>query len=240
MNNLPDKYKKLISKGINSSSNLPDLNDMTDRGSFPLKPWTAKKTVGTIKMVNDYNIKDEESFVGKFEQLSKIGLVDLTNQVYEHQIKYFKKYKYDIDTIFKYTYCCIVVNSLKGYSTEKVFDRWAKNNKIKIKYPPAILDQKYHTDRLELNKNNTIKSFISIKPNSFSNNYIQYTDVFCALELLSSITNIEWKIYFRNNVGFSIITRDSLSKREKDKIKENGFKYSKFEKIELESIINSM
>lgn len=240
MNNLPDKYKKLIAKGINSSSNLRDLNDMTDRGPFPLKPWTAQKTVGTIKMINDYNIRDEESFVVKFEQLSKIGLVDLTKQVYEHQLKYFKKYKYDIDTIFKYTYCCIVVNSLKGNSTEKAFDLWAKNNEIKIKTPPAILDQKYHTDRLELNNNNTIKSFISIKPNSFSNNYIQYTDVFCALELLSSITNIEWKIFFRNNVGFSIITRDSLSKREKDKIKENGFKYSKFEKMELESIINSM
>jgi len=240
MNNLPDKYKKLITIGIKSSSNLPDLNDMTDRGSFPLKPWTANKTIGTIKMINDYNLKDEESFVIKFEQLSKIGLEELTNKVYEHQLTYFKKYKYDIETIFKYTYCCIVVNSLQGNSLEKDFDKWAKKNNIKIKSPPPVLDQKYHIDRIELNNNNTIKSFVSIKPNSFSKNYIQYTDVFSRLELLTSITDIKWAIYFRNSDGFCTITNDSLTMSEKTKIKSDASTYSSSEIKELKSILHSI
>ena len=74
MSELPLKYKKLIALGIDSSANLPDLNNMTDRGAKPLKPWTASKTVGTMKMIRDFNIKDEETFVEKFQKLSKITL----------------------------------------------------------------------------------------------------------------------------------------------------------------------
>jgi hypothetical protein len=66
---LPHKYKKLIAFGINISANLPDLNNMTDRGANQSKPWTASKTVGTMKMIRDFNIKDEEAFVEKFQKI---------------------------------------------------------------------------------------------------------------------------------------------------------------------------
>jgi hypothetical protein len=45
---------------------------MTDRGANPLKPWNASKTMGTMKMIRDFNIIDEETFVEKFQKLSKI------------------------------------------------------------------------------------------------------------------------------------------------------------------------
>jgi hypothetical protein len=102
--NLPEEYKKLIALGIDKSANLPDLNDMTDRGQYPMKPWTASKTCGTIALIKKYNITDEETFVEKFQIESKIPLEVLTNQVYEHQTKYFGKYKYDKSIIFKYIY----------------------------------------------------------------------------------------------------------------------------------------
>jgi hypothetical protein len=41
MAELPDQYKRVIALGIDKSANLPDLNDMTDRGQYPMKPWTA-------------------------------------------------------------------------------------------------------------------------------------------------------------------------------------------------------
>ena len=49
---LPEEYRKLIELGINRSANLSDLNDMTDRGPFPMKPWTASKTCGTIATIH--------------------------------------------------------------------------------------------------------------------------------------------------------------------------------------------
>ena len=100
MTNLSENYKKLIALGIDSSANLPDLNDMTDRGSNPMKPWTAFKTVGTMKMIRQYSITDEETFAEKFQELSKMPLERLTDQVYEHQLKFFEDYKYDKDIIF--------------------------------------------------------------------------------------------------------------------------------------------
>ncbi len=39
--NLPKGYNRLITLGIDKSSNLPILNDMTDRGQYSMKPWTA-------------------------------------------------------------------------------------------------------------------------------------------------------------------------------------------------------
>ena len=48
---LPERYQKLMAIGIDRSANLADLNDMTDRGHNPLKPWTAAKTVGTIDLI---------------------------------------------------------------------------------------------------------------------------------------------------------------------------------------------
>ena len=132
MSELPLKYKKLIALGIDTSANLPDLNNMTDRGAKPLKPWTASKTVGTMKMIRDYSITDEETFVTKFQELSKIPLETLTKLVYSHQLNYFGSFKYNKNVIFKYTYCCVVLNSLKGNSTENKFDRWAKKSGIKM------------------------------------------------------------------------------------------------------------
>ena len=120
MPNLHPDYQRLITMGIDSSANLPDLNDMTDRGHNPLNPWTASKTVGTMKLIKDYNITDAESFVVKFQELSKIPLETLTDQVYEYQLEYYGEYKYNKATIFKYTYCCVVLNSLKGNVTEKI------------------------------------------------------------------------------------------------------------------------
>ena len=71
--------------------------------------------------------------------------------------------------------------------------------------PPAILDEKFHTDKLELNGNGRITAFISVKPNSFSYNCLQYTDVFGWLQALADLTGKSWKIYFRDNDGFSKI-----------------------------------
>jgi hypothetical protein len=101
--NLPEEYIKLIALGIDKSANLPALNDMTDRGAYPLKPWTAAKTCGTIALIRKYNITDEETFVDHFQRESKIPLEVLTEQVYEHQLKYFGRYKHSKETIFKYT-----------------------------------------------------------------------------------------------------------------------------------------
>lgn len=187
---LPERYKRLVALGIDSSANLPDLNDMTDRGQYPLKPWTASKTVGTIDLIKRHNITDEETFVEKFQAESKIRLEILTDQVYEHQMNYFGIYKYDKETIFKYTYCCVVLNSLQGNNTEKKFDSWAKSLGKLLIEPNPILDQKFHTDRLQVDETGKVLAFISIKPNSFKNNYLQYNDVFAGLQLLTNLTGI--------------------------------------------------
>lgn len=209
--NLPEEYKKLIALGIDKSANLPDLNDMTDRGQYPMKPWTAAKTCGTIALIKKYNITDEETFVEKFQIESKIPLEVLTNQVYEYQTKYFGKFKYDKSIIFKYTYCCVVINSLMGNSTERKFDSWAQNNGIKLKEPNHILDEKFHTDRLQIDALGKVISFISIKPQSFNSNYMQYTDVFAGLQLITNFSGIPWKIYYREDVTFRLIQLSDLS-----------------------------
>ena len=201
---LKQKYAKLVRMGIDSSANLPDLNDMTDRGPYPLKPWTAHKTVGTINLIRTHNIQDEETFVDLFQAESKIPLETLTEQVYAHQMNYFGYLKYDMETIFRYTYCCVVVNSLQGNSTERKFSQWSYG-KFSLMDPPVILDEKFHTDKLELNGKGRITAFISVKPNSFSYNCLQYTDVFGGLQALAELTGKPWKIYFRDNDGFSKI-----------------------------------
>ena len=218
MSNLPGKYKKLIALGIDSSANLPDLNNMTDRGAKPLKPWTASKTIGTMKMIRDYNIKNEETFVEKFQKLSKIPLEVLTDIVYDHQLNYFNEYKYDKETIFKYTYCCVVLNSLKGNSTENKFDSWAKQNHITVRLPKNILDERFHVDRIQINDNNKSEYLISIKPNSFSHNFIQYSDVFAGLQYLANKYELPWKIYYREVNTFKEISLDTLPVENKKKV----------------------
>ena len=196
---IPEEYCRLIRLGITKKANLSDLNDMTDRGKFPMKPFTAEKTIGVMGLIRKYNIQDEETLVDQFQKNSKKDLVQLTEEVYEYQKKYFKKYKYDKGVIFKYVYCCVVINSLKGNSNEKKFDSWAKTKSLQVKHPPSILDQKFHVDRFQYDRENRITSFISIKPNSFSINYIRYGDVFGGLAYLSELSGKPWRIYFRDN-----------------------------------------
>ena len=237
---LSERYKKLVAIGIDSSANLPDLNDMTDRGQYPLKPWTASKTVGTIDLIRRHSITEEETFVEKFQLESKIKLEILTDQVYEHQINFFGRYKYDKDTIFKYTYCCIVVNSLQGNNTERKFDSWSNAQGILLKEPNPLLDQKFHTDRLQVNAVGNVISFISIKPNSFTHNYLQYTDVFAGLQVLTNLTGIPWKIYYRDGESFNLIQLSDLSAEIQKTIKNWANGYSKEEIEEITPILNEL
>ena len=93
-----------------------------------MKPWTAAKTCGTIALIKKYNITNEETFLKYFQSESKIPIEELTTQVYNHQLKYFGFHKYEKNVIFKYTYCCIVINSLMGNSNERKFDKWASRD----------------------------------------------------------------------------------------------------------------
>jgi hypothetical protein len=238
--NLPEEYKRLITLGIDKSANLPDLNDMTDRGAYPLKPRTAAKTYGTISLIRKFNITDEETFVDHFQRESKIPLEVLTEQVYEHQLKYFGRYKHSKETIFKYTYCCVVINSLLGNSTERKFDSWAHNNGIKLKEPDHLLDEKFHTDRLEVDASGKVVGFISIKPQSFSSNFMQYTDVFAGLQSLQNITGIPWKIFFREGENFKIIQLQDLPEEKRNLILKWANDYSKEELEEVMPILNKL
>ena len=238
--NIPEEYKKLIALGIDKSANLPDLNDMTDRGQYPMKPWTASKTCGTIALIKKYNITDEETFVEKFQIESKIPLEVLTNQVYEHQLKYFGRYKHSNETIFKYTYCCVVINSLMGNSTERKFDSWAQNNSIKLKVPNHLLDEKFHTDRLEVDASGKVISFISIKPQSFYSNFMQYTDVFAGLQAISKLTGLPWKIYYREDNVFKRIQLIDLSQERQLLILKWAQDYSKEELDEILPILKTL
>lgn len=240
MPELPENYRRLIALGIDKSANLPDLNDMTDRGAYPMKPWTASKTVGTIAMIKKYAITDEETFVKKFQELSKIPLETLTEQVYQHQLSYFRKYKYDRDTIFKYTYCCVVLNSLAGNATELKFDFWARQNNIRIKNSPFLLDQKYHTDRLQTDTAGKVTAFISIKPNSFHYNYMQYTDVFAGLQLISEIKGIPWKIYYRDEDLFRLIQFSDLDTEDQKRVKGWAAGYAAEEREAVTNILRSL
>lgn len=240
MAELPEQYKRLIALGIDKSANLPNLNDMTDRGQYPMKPWTASKTCGTIALIKKYNITDEETFVEKFQIESKIPLEVLTNQVYEHQTKYFGKYKYDKSIIFKYTYCCVVINSLMGNSTERKFDSWAQNNGIKLKEPNHLMDEKFHTDRLEVDATGKVISFISIKPQSFYSNFMQYTDVFAGLQAISKLTGLPWKIYYREDNVFRRIQLIDLSQEKQLLIIKWAQDYSKEELDEILPILKTL
>jgi hypothetical protein len=229
---LPDEYQKLISLGIDKTANLPDLNDLTDRGKPgkpPLKPWTAAKTIGTIKLIRDFNIKDEETLFKLFQVNSKIKIEDLVEQVYEYQKSFFGFYKHEKEMIFKYAYCCIIINSLTGFTTEDNFDSWAKSKNATIKNSPVLLDEKFHTDRLELNSKGEILSFISIKPGSFAINCIKYTDVFAGLQLLSNLTAIPWKIFYTDGEEFAKITIESFTEQEQNYIEKLSNNYSKDE-----------
>jgi hypothetical protein len=214
MAELPEEYRKLIALGIDKSANLPDLNDMTDRSTDPrkppLKPWTVSKTTSSMDLIRQYNITDEEVLLEKFQEKSKIPIEILTDQVYAHQLNYFGRYKYDKATIFKYAYCCIIINSLKGNATELYFDSWAKSNGWKVKLPPLILDAKFHTDRFLLDENNQVIAFISIKPNLFKIDYLQYTDVFAGLQAITNLSGIPWKIYYREGENFRLIQLSNL------------------------------
>ena len=239
MSKLPEEYKKLIALGIDKSANLPDLNDMTDRGDYPLKPWSASKTIGTIILIRDYNIKDEETLFKLFQEHSKIKIEDLVEQVYEYQKSFFVFYKHEKEVIFKYAYCCIVINSLSGFTTEDNFDRWAKSKNAIIKVSPALLDEKYHTDRLEMDENG-ILSFISVKPNSFSINSLQYTDVFAGLQLLTELTGLPWKIFYPVDDTFLRMTFDDFSEEQQNYFVRLSTGYSHQEILQLKNCLSNL
>jgi hypothetical protein len=237
---LPEEYRKLIELGINRSANLSDLNDMTDRGPFPMKPWTASKTCGTIALIKKYNITDEETFLKYFQSESKIPIEELTNQVYNHQLKYFGFHKYEINVIFKYTYCCIVINSLMGNSNERKFDKWAIINSIKTIQPHHLLDEKFHTDRLQIDNNGKVIGFISIKPNSFYSNFLQYQDVFAGLQVITNLTGIKWKIYYMNGDSFKLMDMTTLNQEQQNIILNLTVKYNENEIFEISQILNTL
>jgi len=241
---IEERYRKLIAQGITTKANLSDLNDLTDRSRDPrrppLKPWTAAKTVGTIALIKEYNIQDEVTFVRLFQQHSKISLEKLTEQVYNHQLSYFGSYKYNRDTIFKYTYCCVVLNSLKGSSCERKFDKWALRKGISLKDPYDILDQKFHTDRLQVNNKGETIAFISIKPNSFFNNYLQYTDVFGGLQALNNHSGIPWKIFYEEGNEFKLISLEMEREETQAKIREWALIYSTEELSKIKNIFNNL
>ena len=58
---------------------------------------------------------------------------------------------------------------------------------------------------------------ISIKPNSFSHNFIQYKDVFVDLQYLSNKHKISWKIYYRNENFFKEISINTLTNEQQQK-----------------------
>lgn len=242
MSKLPEDYKRIVAMGIDKSANLSDLNDLTDRGRKglkPLKPWTANKTVGTIKLIRDFNVKDEESLLNLFQKYSKIPIEVLVDQVHAYQQTFFGFFKYDKKVIFKYAYCCIIINSLKGFSTENLFDKWASRKGAIVTSAPAFLDQKFHVDRLQKDSNGKLISFISIKPKSFSIQPLQYIDVFAGLQVLYEISGIPWKIFYKNGDNFTRLVIDDFTDKESEYIMGlTGF-YSKEEVSELKSKIDS-
>lgn len=75
----------------------------------------------------------------------------------------------------------------------------------------AVFDEVFHTDRIEMDKTAKPAALISIKPKSFSYNFMQYKDVFAGLQYLSVQYKIPWKIYYRTNSSFSLISMEILS-----------------------------
>lgn len=241
MTELPEVYRRLIAKGIDKRANLPDLNDLTDRGrdgKIPLKPWTAAKTAGTISLIKQYNVRDEETLFRLFQEKSKVRIEDLVDQVYEYQLYFFGNYRYSKEVIFKYAYCCIVVNSLAGNTTEEKFDRWAKAAGIRVRNAPSVLDEKYHTDRVQLSASGEISAFLSVKPKSFEVGCLKYSDVFSALQLLSDLTGLPWKIYCDSHDGFKLISLSSFSHAEQIHIKRLPEAYSAEEQNNLKQILD--
>jgi hypothetical protein len=124
-----------------------------------------------------------------------------------------------------------------GNSTERKFDSWANNNGLKLKEPHHLLDEKFHTDRLELDAFGKVKFFLSIKPQSFSNNYMQYTDVFAGLQAISNVQGIPWKIYYREGETFRSIQFSNLPKEKQAIIEKWARDYSKEELDEILPIL---
>ena len=113
---------------------------------------------------------------------------------------------------------------MRGCSTERKFDNWAKKNKIKTIIPSSNLDEQFHIDRLCIVDGKIIE-FISIKPSTFYNKYWQYLDVFLGLEFSRKQTNIDWRIYYESNDAFKELNRLNISDSLKKKIKVQSENY---------------
>lgn len=127
-----------------------------------------------------------------------------------------------------------------GNATEVKFDDWAKSNGINLIEPNQLLDEKFHTDRLEVDASGKVVCFISIKPQSFSSDFMQYTDVFAGLQSLQNITGIPWKIFFREGENFKIIQLQDLPEEKRNLILKWANDYSKEELEELIPILNKL
>lgn len=238
MLDLEQRFKNIIYQGISKKDNLPDLNDMTDRGPKALKPWTAFKTVSIMGLIEKYQPQSEDELLNLFQKHSKKTIEQLTYEVYQHQVQYFGHSKYGLETIFKYCYCCIIINSFCGYLTEQKFDLWAKNKGLRIRLPDRRLDSIFHTDRILLDQYHQPQQFISIKPFSFSHQSEQYVDVFEGLHYLSDHFKKPWIIYYDNpsKQNFSAISYELLSSKMKQYL-DNTMNYRQkkylLEKIEI-------
>ncbi|MDB4123761.1 MjaI family restriction endonuclease [Schleiferiaceae bacterium] len=226
---LKKEYLELVHKGISTRSNLKDLNDLTDRGKDPLKPWTAEKTVGIMRLIRENKVTDEIHLLELFQKYSKKSLESLTDLVYNHQLKAFGCYKYDKDIVFKYVYCCVIINSLRGNSTENKFMQWASKKNIIIRRPKNVLDEKYHVDFIEINEDIRPLSFISIKPKTFNYGYRQYIDVFAGLESISCQFNLPWKVYIHNDFDFKLLNRYSLDHAFQSVVSEAAKSYGNYQ-----------
>ena len=127
-----------------------------------------------------------------------------------------------------------------GNATEAKFDVWAKANGIGLRNPLPVLDQQFHADRLQIDTNGKVTSFISIKPNSFHHNFLQYTDVFAGLQVLMNIKAIPWKIYWRDGEIFRLIELSGLNSDSQKKIKEWAAGYSSAEVEAVTSLLRTL
>jgi hypothetical protein len=127
-----------------------------------------------------------------------------------------------------------------GNSTERKFDSWAHNNGIKLKEPDHLLDENFHTDRFEFDASGKVISFISIKPQSFNSNFMQYTDVFAGLQAISNLTGLPWKIYYREDNVFRRIQLIDLLQESQLLILKWAQDYSKEELDQILPILKTL
>ena len=113
-------------------------------------------------------------------------------------------------------------------------------NSIKTIQPHHLLDEKFHTDRLQIDNHGKVIGFISIKPNSFYSNFLQYQDVFAGLQVITNLTGIKWKIYYMNGDSFKLMDMTTLNQEQQNIILNLTVKYNENEIFEISQILNTL